>query len=42
MLDYNNNESLKKLNNNHSNIFENNDNKIDIDNIISKMNTIVK
>jgi hypothetical protein len=42
MLDYDNNESLKKLINNHSNIFENNNNKIDIDNIICKMNTIVK
>ena len=41
-LDYNNYDSLTKLNINHSNIFENNNNTINIDNIIYKMNNIVK
>lgn len=42
-IDYNNYESLKNINNNHSNIFEyNNNNNNDIDNIISKMNYIIK
>jgi hypothetical protein len=40
MLDYSNSENLKKINNNHSNIFEYNNNN-DIDNIIAKMNNII-
>ena len=42
MLNYNNYDSLKLINSNHSNIFEYNNNNIDIDNIINKMIDITK